>query len=207
MTFILAEDAALKTHLQSMTVSDEKSNSRPVKVWFGYPDIEITTQTYPYVTIELMDIRASKERQSSGIFYDSDNRGTVAPVAGVSYRYSVPLPYDLTYQVTSYARHPRHDRAIIFQMHQKFPSQYGTLQVPNDLNTQTAKRHMFLDSFLKRDMIEEGRRLFRNAYTVRVVSEMTPSSANNALSTVQTVKINRVTNGIPPRLTPVPHLT
>ena len=179
-----------------MTVSDEKSNSRPVKVWFGYPDIEITTQTYPYVTIELMDIRASKERQSSGIFYDSDNRGTVAPVAGVSYRYSVPLPYDLTYQVTSYARHPRHDRAIIFQMHQKFPSQYGTLQVPNDLNTQTAKRHMFLDSFLKRDMIEEGRRLFRNAYTVRVVSEMTPSSANNALSTVQTVKINRVCNFI-----------
>ena len=207
MTFILAEDAALKAHLQDMTVSDEKSANRPVKVWFGYPDVEITAQTYPYVTLELIDIRAAKERQSSGIFYDTDNRGTVQGVNGVIYRYAVPLPYDLTYQVTSYARHPRHDRAIIFQMHQKFPSQYGTLEVPNALDTEVAMRHMFLDSFLKRDMIEEGRRLFRNAYTVRVVSEMTPSNADNALSTVQTVEINRITNDIPNGLIPVSHLT
>ena len=116
------------------------------------------------------------------------------------------LPYDLTYQLTTYSRHPRHDRAIIFQMQEKFPSQYGTLQVPNDLGTETAQRHMFLDGFLKRDMIEEGRRLFRNAYTVRVVSEMTPSTANNALSTVQTVEINRITTNIPTGLTPVSHL-
>ena len=62
---------------------------------------------------------------------------------------------------------------------------------------------MFLDGFLKRDTVEEGRRLFRNAFTVRIVSEMTPSTASNALSTVQTVKINRVTTNIPDGLTPV----
>ncbi|MEI7999475.1 MAG: hypothetical protein WCH62_08230, partial [Candidatus Omnitrophota bacterium] len=49
MTFILAEDAAIKNYLQGLTVSDEKAPTRPVKVWFGYPDIEVTTQTYPYI--------------------------------------------------------------------------------------------------------------------------------------------------------------
>jgi hypothetical protein len=208
MSFILAEDAALKTFLSGITVSDEKNPNRPVQVWFGYPDVELRAQTYPYMTIELIDVRAAKERQSNGIFYDTDNRGTVAAVAGVSYRYATPLPYDLVYQVTSYSRHPRHDRAIITQLlQQKFQSQYGNLDVPNELGTETAKRHMFLDGFLKRDMIEEGRRLFRNAFTVRVVSEMTPLNAQNALSNVQTVEINRITTGIPHGLRPVTHLT
>jgi len=207
MSFILAEDAALKNYLQDLTVSDEKAPVRPVKVWFGYPDVEIRTQSYPYLIIELIDIRVSRERQTSGIFYDSDNRGTIAPVNGVTYRYQVPLPYDLVYQVTSYSRHPRHDRAILFQLQQKFPSQYGTLRITNDLGTETANRHMFLDGFLKRDQIEEGKRLFRNVYTIRVVSEMTPVNAENALSTVQTVEINRITTDIPDGLTPVTHLT
>jgi hypothetical protein len=94
----------------------------------------------------------------------------------------------------------------MFQMQERFPSQYGTLQVPNDINTEIAQRHMFLDGFLKRDMIEDGRRLFRNVYTVRIVSEMTPSTAASALSTVQTVEINRITTNIPAGLTPVKHL-
>jgi hypothetical protein len=205
MSFILAEDAAIKNYLQGMTVSDEKAPVRPVKVWFGYPDIEVSTQVYPYVIIELVDVRAARERQVSGRMYDSDNRGTVAAVQGLVYGYDIPLPYDLTYQLSTYSRHPRHDRALIFQMQQKFPSQYGTLEVPNEIGTETAKRHMFLDGFLKRDTIEEGRRLFRNVYTVRIVSEMTPAIAATALHTVQTVKINRITTNIPAGLTPVPH--
>lgn len=206
MSFILAEDAAIKNYLQGLEVSDEKSAHRPVKVWFGYPDIEVTTQTYPYIIIELIDVRAAKERQISGMMYDSDNRGTQTPADGTVYRYPIPLPYDITYQLTTYSRHPRHDRALIFQMQQKFSSQYGTLEVPNDLNTETAKRHMFLDGFIKRDQIEDGRRLFRNVYTVRVVSEMTPSSADNALSTAQTVNINRITTDIPDGFIPVSNL-
>ena len=93
-------------------------------------------------------------------------------------------------------------------MQQKLPSQYGTLVVPNELGTESAKRHMFLDGFLKRDQIDsDGKRLFVNVYTIRVVSEMTPSNAENALSTVQTVEINRTTTNIPDGLTPVSHLT
>lgn len=207
MSFILAEDAALKNYLQGMTVADEKAPVRPVKVWFGYPDVEVRTQSYPYVVIELVDIVPAHDRQMSGIIYDNDNRGTVAPVNGVSYGYMTPLPYDLVYQITTYSRHPRHDRAILFQMQQKFPSQYGSLVVPNALNTESAYRHMFLDGFLKRDQIEDGKRLFRGVYTVRIVSEMTPVTANNAISNVQTVEINRVTTNIPAGLIPVSHLT
>ena len=206
MSFILAEDAALKNYLQGMTVADEKAPVRPVKVWFGYPDVEVRTQSYPYVVVELVDVVPAHERQISGILYDSDNRGTVTPVEGVVYGYQIPLPYDLVYQITTYSRHPRHDRALLFQMQQKFPSQYGSLAVPNALNTESAYRHMFLDGFLKRDQIEDGKRLFRGVYTVRIVSEMTPSTAGNALSTVQTVHINRVTTNIPDGLISVPHL-
>lgn len=207
MSFILAEDAALKNYLQGMTVADEKAPVRPVKVWFGYPDVEVRTQTYPYLIIELVDIRAALERQISGMNYDSDNRGTVTPNDNAVYRYQIPLPYDLVYQITTYSRHPRHDRAILFQMQQKFPSQYGSLLIPNALNTESAYRHMFLDGFLKRDQIEDGKRLFKAVYTVRIVSEMTPVDATNALSTVQTVEINRVTTNVPAGLTPVSHLT
>ena len=117
MSFILAEDAALKNYLQGMTVADEKAPVRPVKVWFGYPDVEVRTQSYPYVVVELVDVVPAHERQISGILYDSDNRGTVTPVEGVVYGYQIPLPYDLVYQITTYSRHPRHDRALLSQMH------------------------------------------------------------------------------------------
>ena len=40
-SFVFAEDKALKTLLQGITVSDLKSAPRPVKVWFGYPDVEL----------------------------------------------------------------------------------------------------------------------------------------------------------------------
>jgi hypothetical protein len=207
MSFILAEDASLKNYLGGLTVSDEKAPVRPVKVFFGYPDVEITVGTYPYMTLELIDIRVAKERQTTGRMYDSDNRGTVAPVTNRVFGYDMPVPYDLVYQVSSYARNPRHDRAILFQMQHRFPAQYGSLQIPNALGTETGYRHMFLDGFVKRDMIEDGRRLFRNTYTVRVVSEMTPFTAGNALSTVQTVEINRIKTDIPAGLTPVKYLT
>lgn len=203
MTFILAEDAAIKSLMQGMTVDDQNNLTRPVKVWFGFPDVEVRAQTYPYVTIELIDIKAATERQISGVIYDTDNNGTVASADGVAYRYAFPLPYDISYQITTYARNPLHDRALMLQIQRLFPSQYGSLPVPNDIGTKTAYRTMILDGFLKRDMIEEGRRLFRNTFTVRVISEMTPSTASNALSTVETVEINTSTSGIPSGLTPV----
>jgi hypothetical protein len=191
--FIIAEDDALKTYLSGITVSDEKSPTRSVSVWFGYPDVEIREQKFPFITIDLVDVRYAANRQHSGYYYDSDHQGTQTPVSGKLYGYEMPIAYDLIYQVTSYARHPRHDRALAFQLMTKFPATHGHLPVLNDLGTSTAYRHMFLDSFLKMDRAEGdngNKRLMRNIYTVRVTSEMTPTTALAALTQVNNVSIN-----------------
>jgi hypothetical protein len=201
--FIVAEDLALKTHLAGVTVSDEKSASRPVKVWFGYPDVEVRSQEFPFITVDLVDIVPANDRQHQGRFTDNDFRGTRAPVNGVVYSYETPIAYDLIYQVTSYTRHPRHDRAVLYQLMNKFPSKYGKLAVPNELDTQTGYRSMFLDGFVKRDAVEGetgNRRTLRNVWTLRVISEMTPAAAGAvSAKIVQTVEINTTTTNIPSR--------
>jgi len=191
--FLIAEDTALKALLQGMTVGDERMASRPVKVWFGYPDVEVRAQEFPFVTIDLIDMIPANDRQTSGQLVDNDYRGTVAPIAGKTYRYEVPVAFDLIYQITTYARHPRHDRAMMFQLTHKFPSKYGGLLVPNELGTETSRRHMFLDGFAKRDAVDGetgNRRLLRNIYTVRVISELTPLDAGRRASQVEEVLVN-----------------
>ena len=205
--FIVAEDLALKTHLAGVTVADEKSASRQVKVWFGYPDVEVRDQAFPFITVDLVDIVPANDRQHQGRFTDNDYRGTIAPVNGIVYSYDAPVAYDLIYQVTSYTRHPRHDRAVMYQLMNKFPSKYGKLAVPNELGTQTGYRSMFLDGFVKRDAVEGetgNRRLLRNVWTLRVISEMTPAVASAVSSKiVATVELNTTTTNIPSGYQPV----
>jgi len=208
MTFILAEDAALKTLLGGITVVDEKaggtSTPRAVPVWYGTPDVELRNQTFPFITIDLMDIRSAPERQMSGVIYDLDRAGTSPTTSGDVYSYEFPMTYDLVYQITTYARHPRHDRALITQlMQRKLPSKYGKIGVRNALNTETTYRHMFLDEFLKRDSVEEGRRLLRNIFIVRIVSELTHYDAIQATQLVQSVEINQTTDDIPTDQLPI----
>ena len=205
--FIIAEDLALKTLLSGITVSDDVNASRPVKTWFGYPDVEVRDQTFPFITIDLIDIMPGNERQTYGYMVDNDNRGTQTPVDGYSYTYITPVAYDLVYQVTSYSRHPRHDRALMYQLLNKFPSKYGYLIVPNQLGTENSSRSMFLDGFVKRDAVEGetgNRRLLRNVLSIRVLSEMTPAQAATATNNVQYVDINATTSYIPSGMLTLP---
>jgi hypothetical protein len=191
--FIVAEDLALKSLLQGMVVGDEKNAERPVKVWFGYPDVELRAQEFPFITIDLIDVVPASDRQTSGKMSDPDYRGTVAPEAGYTYRFDIPVAYDLVYQVTTYARNPRHDRALLYQMFNKFPSKFGKIAVPNQIGTEIGYRSMFVDGFVKRDAVDGetgNRRTLRNVYTVRVVSEMTPAVAATKLASVEEIIIN-----------------
>lgn len=191
--FIVAEDLALKSLLQGMVVGDEKTAERPVKVWFGYPDVEVRAQEFPFITIDLIDVVPASDRQTSGKMSDPDYRGTVAPEAGITYVFDIPVAYDLVYQVTTYARNPRHDRALLYQMFNKFPSKFGKLAVPNQIGTEIGYRSMFVDGFVKRDAVDGetgNRRTLRNVYTVRVISEMTPAVAAQRLASVETIVIN-----------------
>lgn len=206
MTFLLAEDEALKTFTQGMTVVDQKNASRQVKVWFGFPDVEIRDQDFPFVTIDLIDILPTQDRQHQGTLVDNDYMGTIAPVTGLDYSYDYPIAYDLVYQLSTFSRHPRHDRAIIYQMLNKFPSKYGKLPVPNALGTETSYRSMFLDGFTKRDAVQGetgNRRTLRNVFTVRVISEMTPQQVLTATKQVETVNINTTTTDIPSQFYPL----
>jgi hypothetical protein len=205
--FVLAEDSALKAHLSGITVSDDKSSNRPVKIWYGFPDVEIRDQLFPYITIDLIDIMPANERQTYGFITDTDNLGTVTPDANYAYTNQIPVAYDIIYQITSFSRHPRHDRSIIYQLMTKFPSKYSRLKVFTPDGTGFTIRSMFVDGFVKRDTVEGetgNRRLLRNVYTVRVVSQMTPDVANAvATKLVSTVRINNTTSSIPSGLKPV----
>lgn len=197
MSFILAEDQALKAILQGITVVDEKSANRSVGVFYANPDVEEQKQSYPYITIELLDSNWSRDRQSSGLIMDMDAQGTTAVVANRSYTYETPIAWDLLYQVTTYSRHPRHDRYIMaYLLNKVFVNNRGFLPVKNELGTETGYRHMFLQEFAKRDMIEDGRRLYRSVFTVTVTSEG-DAVTGTAAPTVSTVLINSTTADIP----------
>jgi hypothetical protein len=197
-SFVFAEDKALKSHLQGITVSDLKEATRPVKVWFGYPDVELRVQEYPYMVIELYDIQPANDRQSAGFWVDDTYRGTIVSDQTTTYSYYSPQVYDLYYQVSSYSRNPRHDRKIIFEMmNKKVPGKYGHLMIPsgNEDGTYDA-RHMFLEGFVKRDTVEDGRRLFRNVFSIRVVSEMTFTDEPVLAVPVEQVDIQPLSNNI-----------
>jgi hypothetical protein len=204
LNFLLREEEALKNLLSGVTVKDSKSQARPMKVWFNQPDVEIQSQTYPYALIDLVDVVQSTERQvGGGTIYDYDLNGTVLETGAV-YSYDQPVLYDLFYQVTTFSRHPRHDREILLQMMKyKTPGKWGYLPVANVDGSIYQYKHMFLEGFAKRDTVTEDRRLFRNTFTLRILSEMNEVQAQQAISTVNSVYINSTTNDIPSDYTPI----
>lgn len=153
----------------------------------------------------MIDIVPANNRQTYGYLIDNDYQGTIAPEEGLVYSYLIPVAYDIVYQITSWARHPRHDRTIMTELLRRFPSKYGYLIVPNELDTEDSSRSMFLDGFVKRDTVDSetgNRRLLRNVLSVRVISQMTPAQAAIAIKQVETVSINATTSYIPSGLIP-----
>lgn len=173
MTFLLSEDKALRELLTGLTVSDQKSDfdgeDRPVGVWFGQPDQEIRSQSYPYITIDMIDIVQDRQREMRGIT-SAEYLKPANLVLGEDQDFSVdlPIPVNIDYQITTFCRHPRHDRQLMAElMYSRLPFRFGTL----DLNDNTVRRLDVLE-VAKRDLVEQGKRLFMNAITVRVSSEI-----------------------------------
>lgn len=168
MPFILNEDAALKNLLTGMTVSDGGNAARPVGVWFGQPDAQIRPQVYPYVTLDLIGVYEAVERVHSGIIdFDYVPEGYTE---GTPYQGNYPIAIDLMYQVTTYARQPRHDRQILAQIlrPERLPLRFGMLVIPEDKTT----RRLDMLGFSKRDFTEADKRMFSNVFTISVSSEM-----------------------------------
>jgi len=184
MTFLLSEDEALRNLLKDMVVTDQKSNAtgvatRAVKVYFGQPDQELRDQTYPYITIDMIDIsedtmRAMRGKVAPSYISDPSNMTPSLDFDPTVHGWEIdyPIPVNIDYQVTTYARQPRQDREILAQLlYTKIPLRFAVLET----NDNTVRRLDVLD-ISKRDVTEQGKRLFVNALTVRVSSEIAPST-------------------------------
>jgi len=195
MTFLLSEDSALRNLLLGMTVLDQKANndstSRAVKVYFGQPDQEIREQSYPYITIDMIDISEDTARAHRGLAKPSYLPDpATGPSGSGAYDEDTqdwyihwPVPVNIDYQITTYARQPRHDRQLLGQMlSEKIPMRFAVLE-PDD---GTVRRVDLLD-VSKRDVTENGKRLFVNAFTVRVSSEIASQTYTKVYKTLQVI--------------------
>jgi len=191
----LSEDAALKELLKGIVVTDQRANAegetRPVKVWFGMPDQELRDQTYPYITIDMIDVAEDRARAMRGVLDGTQDSGYLRPSTannGKGMKIDMPIPIYIDYQITTYARNPRHDRQILSDLlFTRLPLRFGALLPADD----TVRRLDVLD-VAKRDTVEQAKRLFINAITVRVSSEM-PLTQYKELYKVQKV----ITSGPP----------
>ena len=189
MTFLLSEDKALRELLQGISVVDQKADGtvnppRQVGVWFGQPDQELRGQNYPYITIDMIDISRDPQREMRGLVSPDylapsdlgDNEGFVV---------DMPIPVNIDYQITTYARHPRHDRELLAQvLYGKLPFRFGVL----NLDDGTVRR-LDVIGVAKRDATEQAKRLFVNAITVRVSSEIVEQTLQR-LTKVQTAIVS-----------------
>lgn len=183
--FLLAEDKALRQLLEGMTVQDQRADGdmvdRQVGIWYGQPDQEIRAQVYPYITINMIDVIKDSERETRGLIApDYLSPDSISNNQG--WEIHTPIPVSIDYQITVYARHPRHDRQIMSQLlHERLPFRFGTLTVETgnvDVDNIPVKTYRRLDviNVSKRDTTESAKRLFVNAITVRVSSEIVQST-------------------------------
>jgi hypothetical protein len=196
MTFLLAEDEAIRNLLKDLVVTDQKATGdgtpRKVGVWFGQPDQELTAQKYPYITIDMIDLAEDFARSMRGrvkpgyISNPATIDGTTAfNPATQNWDINFPIPVNIDYQITTYARQPRHDRELLAQLlYTRLPLRFGTLDTGTNTASGTTRRLDVLD-VSKRDVTEQGKRLFVNAFTVRVSSEIAPETYNKMYKALQ----------------------
>ena len=181
MPIIINEDKALKTSLTGITVSDSGNPARPVGVWFGQPDLEIRQQSFPYITIDFIGYSEATDRAHRGnidlpYYPEGVATGSINEDGSgeIQYATEYPIPVNLDYQIVTWARQPRHDRQIMAAMltGQRLPLRFGLLVIPEDMTV----RRLEVLGFTKKDTTDNnGKRLFSNAYSVRISAEVLPT--------------------------------
>lgn len=201
--WILDEDRALRDLLDDILVSDSGKGSRRVGVWFAHPDQEMRQQAFPYITLDLIDISLERDRAERGYGAVPDFwRDALTSAITVDNEYTSdtdiplmmhqPIPVRLTYQITTWARNPRHDRQILNGLlrYGITPLQGGGLDVSDG-----SLRRLDTLSFQKRDTVESGKRLLSNAILVGVSSEVPWKTLEQATKVSQVALRFVVTDG------------
>lgn len=208
--FLLAEDEAVKARFSNFTVTDDRNNARPVKVFFRYPEGE-TEREYPFITIELIDVLHATERQHSDQVYYIDttedtrfdnhpgfvdywpseedviSASTTANASAHFLKADSFIPVDLLYQVSVYTRSALHDRQLTSRILSKVvPIRFNSIAIPAD---GTTRRFDMLD-WTNADLLdmESGyrKRIFRKVFTLKMSAEITHQELA-ALSGTQSV--------------------
>ncbi len=214
--FLLAEDAALKTRLSQIEIG-----GRPVQVFYRHPE-NTTEKTYPFATIELLDINHATDRQESErSWYHADPAGLtseqVATYTTLDYYpsemtnddldtlvavdspggYLVTesfVPVNLIYQVNTYTRSARDDRAFQSLMLRRItPFRRGFIEVPEDGTI----RRLDLLNWNGSDILDQEsgykKRMFRKVYTLSMSAEIPASdltATNRVSSSLGTISDN-----------------
>lgn len=179
--YLLEEDNALKGLLSGITVRSLNRSEEPVTVWFGNPETEERVIRWPYIKIDF---------ESQTIAHDREHRGIVAiwykylqgdvlpnsslftdPVALMEY----PIPMDLEYTVTTYARNNQHNSQLVSilnsntRLHPRFAQMY--------CSGGTVRRVEVLNHVAANGRDSDQKRVFRNVYRLRIPTEIEATAA------------------------------
>jgi hypothetical protein len=194
--FLLAEDEALKTRFSNLTVSDDRNASRPVQVFFRYPEGEVEKK-YPFITIELLDIIHATDRQHSDqliygfrsaapdgwddsnpayLNYWPDTHSDLAedlPEEVGVLRAEEFVPVNLLYQVATYTRSVLHDRQLTAKIMSKItPFRRSFL----DIEADGTRRNLFMLDYVNADLLDQEagyrKRAFRKVFTYQLSAEI-----------------------------------
>jgi hypothetical protein len=197
-----AEDAALKLRFSNIAVADDKENPRPLNVFFRYPERE-TEKYYPFITVERIAIAHATNRQESERFYyfvgSSEDRSDLtyypsesnfaditAEAQGGRLRMEAPVPINITYLVTTYARNPIHDVQITATMLRRIvPFRRGYIEIPEDGTIRRLDLLQWQQSDITDQEAGGRKRIFRKVFTLMMNAEIPTSDFSAAYAVDQ----------------------
>ena len=204
MPWLFNEDAAMKARLQGLLVNDATApaGGREIDVRYRLPDDELANLSYPVIIIEHAGIYPAQERMHSGyvqIPYAPEGSTTwwqpgeaIDPLQSPYYSW-FPTPYNFDYQITLYARFwSAHIAPTIGQLAtmNRLPAKLGGLWVPQDNTIRTMRLLGGPEEGYGQD--EDGKKLFKVVYLVRVFSELVENVVSSILFGGTLVPVNTV---------------
>lgn len=191
MAWLFNEDAAMKARLQGLLVQDATApdGGREVDVRYRLPDDELANLTYPVIIIEHAGLYPAQERMHSGYVqlpYAPEGsqawwqEGQPIYPQDSPYYAPFPIPWNFDYQVTVYARFwAAHAAPLIAQLAtwNRLAPKHGRLAVPQDHTTRTMRLLGGPEQGYGQD--EDGKKLFKVVYLVRVFSELPENVASS----------------------------
>lgn len=186
--WLLNEDASLKYKLQGLQVFDANApQGRNVPVRFRLPEVEVADLTMPIIVIDHDGWYPAPEREHRGFvkfpyapegfdpWWDDSVENPVFNPNDGSYWGYFPIPFNLDYTVTLYARiQHEHTMPLIAQLMQykRLHPKFGFLDVPQD-GTKRTLQLLGGPAFLA-EYDSNGKRIFKSIFKIRVFSELIP---------------------------------